>query len=174
MREFGEIIKFDFLRRIGLLKNERKRWTIFVPDSVRPDRNHSRAWSFIPSGSEPMPVTFVCVPPHKASYEFGADDIAPLFDLGEELVEQPEQLVVTKKIQTYGWAEREDGDEIFFHQSDCMPEFEDRWRFLREGAPLFGKIEMDGKNPRARYLELYGENELAEFDREEANINASA
>ena len=163
IREFGEILRFDKMKRCGVLRNSKKDSTNFVAQDVRPDRNLSRAWSFVENYV--VPVTFILVDHPRGNNhhrKFGATDIAPLFDFEETDAEgDPELLTVSQKIHDYGWALRNCGDRVFIHVSDVVPGFEDRWKFLRAGVPLYARIEMEDKGPRARDLELYSEEELS-------------
>jgi cold shock CspA family protein len=163
-REQGDIISFEHDRRHGFIQKATGQRVFFPIGNVQPDGLLSRAWSFV----ENTPVTFIQVQrlTRSGEYKSVATDVSPLFpfDEVEDMESRREVSTVLTLSGPWGFARREDGDDVFFHRSDVLSEFSKRWEFVKSGVPIYHGIKIGGKDgmPRASCIELYSPQELAE------------
>lgn len=169
VREQGEVIFYDSEKKFGFVQDERGRTRIFAYKSIRRDPILSRAWAFVQKDGFRVPVTF-CT---STVVQGGVEDVAPLFGFEPQAIplEDLREFMQVKAIapeygETYGWACRPCGDEIFFRYHDVLPPFVDRWEFLRPGVSIYAGVTLyerkssGGIEAKACNIELFSAEEI--------------
>jgi cold shock CspA family protein len=156
----GMIFEWNHQRCFGFIRNEQGRNVFFQSDGIGRDWKQSRAWAHY-SGPG-LPVTFDVLFVNGRGER--ARNIEPVFPLEEEgpagLDGLREVSTVKKLFHDHGFVERPCGDGLFFHKDHVVPEFAERWKFLREGMPLYHGVALRDGRPLASCIELYSPEEL--------------
>ena len=156
-RQQGDILFYDAKKNFGHIRTELGKTIWYSSYCIRCDWKGCKHWAF----SARIPVTFVKGRRDKRGPI--ATDVAPLF-----LLDEPQSLAgyrevshVKTRTHDYAFLTRPCGDTLFLHRSDVVPGFEDRWRFLSIGTPVFHGVKEDEEGRfRASVVELYSLEEI--------------
>jgi cold shock CspA family protein len=156
----GVIFQWNEQRCFGFIRNEQGRNVFFRVDGIKPDWKQSRAWAFY--NGPGLPVNFdILFVNGKGERARNVEPIFPLEEPAPAGLEGLREVSVVKKLfRDYGFVERPCGDGLFFHKDDVIPEFAERWKYLREGVPLYHGVAIREGRPQATCIELYSPEEL--------------